>query len=49
MPRVVVYKKWRPSEGRIFSNERLANAFIKRVRSTGGAKLIKVKLKKKRR
>lgn len=45
MARFVVYKKWRPKEGRIFANEKLADAFIRRVKSAGGAKLIKVRVK----
>lgn len=46
MGRIVVFKKWRPSEGRIFGSERLANAFISRVKRAGGAKLMKVRIKK---
>ena len=48
MVKYIVYKKWKPSEARIFNNEKLANAFIKRVKSAGGAKLIKRKLKKRK-
>ena len=44
MAKYLVYKKWRPSEGRIFVNEKLANSFIRRVKSTGGAKLVKKRL-----
>jgi len=47
MTKYIVYKKWRTSEGRLFANEKAADAFIKRVKSAGGAKLIKMKLKKK--
>ena len=39
----LVYKKWRPSEGRVFVNEKLADSFIERVKCVGGAKLIKRK------
>jgi len=46
MGKYVVYKKWRPSEGRIFNNNKLANSFIKRVKSSGGAKLIKIKIRR---
>ena len=45
MAKYLVYKKWRPSERRIFANEKLADSFIKRVKSAGGAKLVKRKQK----
>ena len=41
MSKILVYKKYRPTEGRIFVSEKIADMFIKRVRKAGGAKLVK--------
>ena len=43
MTKYHVYKKWKPSEGRIFDNEQAADWYIARVKKAGGAKMIKRK------
>jgi len=47
MVRVLVFKKFKRREGRVFISEKRADTFISGVRRAGGAKLVKIRLVKK--
>jgi hypothetical protein len=40
----IVYKKWKPSEARVFENKKTSTAFMTRVKNSGGAKLVRKKI-----
>lgn len=46
MPKYLVHKKWRPREGRSFKDKKTADSFMSRVKRAGGAKLVRVKVRK---